>query len=859
MLGTIKLVWGVSAIAAVASGAVLLTGPSRPTLCNEQGAVASRTPCQVERPTTIEGTANAPINPAVLARAIKLARPISPETLALASRFQGIVDMGNALGAPPIFCYDPNTSDESMQILWQLVPELNPALRYQFSDSSRWDPDNQGEPIVLTFSFVPDGLAVDGGTSELFSRLDAQFGSRALWMSRVQASFDRWAALTGTSYVKVTAPGVDWDDGASWGSGGGAQRGDVRISMIDIDGGSNVLAYNYFPNFGDMVLDRAEAWGSISANNHRFFRNVLMHEHGHGLGYNHVCPITAGANGRLMEPFLNTAFDGPTHDDIRGVHRGYGDAFEPNDTSGAATNVGNIIFGSPVVIGAVPAPAVTLGSTISIDSPSDQDWFQFSVIADSTISLTLTPLGYHYDSSPQSCPSQDGSCCFFNFVDSDLIFDLNIELIDSDGSTVIAAAAANGVGQTETMTDVPLPGSPGTYFIRVYAADVNTSTQLYSINASVITAGADITAPQPNPTGFESPPLPTSTTAISMTSLETTDATAPITYQFDFVSGGTGGGPDSAFQVSRTFTDTGLSPNRNYTYRVRSRDSAPPPGPNTGTYSPNVTGTTHIETPTGVAIGTVTATTVQMSATGVISFFDVDQSGLFFDSITAGGDDGINEWIQVNGDTAINLTPNTQYDFQARARNRNAIETVGFSPSASVVTLAAVPGAPILSNPGSTSMFLDPDAGTNPANTEMAIRCVSSSPADANWDGKYVDATGGPTAAEVWQDDTIWGNQMLTGMQPDTTYTFEVKARNSNSIETAFGATAAETTTSIGTCSIPGDVNNSGGLDALDIAGYVRVKMGTPDGGDVVSCADFGNGDIDLDTVEFVDLLLSQP
>ena len=32
----------------------------------------------------------------------------------------------------------------------------------------------------------------------------------------------------------------DWDDGAAWGTGGGANRGQIRISMHNIDGGNGV-------------------------------------------------------------------------------------------------------------------------------------------------------------------------------------------------------------------------------------------------------------------------------------------------------------------------------------------------------------------------------------------------------------------------------------------------------------------------------------------------------------------------------------------------------------------------------------------------------------------------------------------
>src|SRR6185295_3002916 len=125
-------------------------------------------------------------------------------------------------------------------------------------------------------------------------------------------------------------------DGAVWGSGGnGSTRGDFRISMKNIDGGNGILAYNNFPGGGgDMVIDRSEAWQSSGSSN-IFLRDVVMHEHGHGIGLQHVCPVFGGGpgSGRLMEPFINTAIDGPQHDEIRGAQRLYGDRDEPNNNS----------------------------------------------------------------------------------------------------------------------------------------------------------------------------------------------------------------------------------------------------------------------------------------------------------------------------------------------------------------------------------------------------------------------------------------------------------------------------------------------------------------------------------------------
>ena len=58
-------------------------------------------------------------------------------------------------------------------------------------------------------------------------------------------------------------------------------RGDLRIGGTSIDGTSGTLAYNYFPDSGDMVLDTDDmSFYSNPFNNFRAMRNVIMHEHG---------------------------------------------------------------------------------------------------------------------------------------------------------------------------------------------------------------------------------------------------------------------------------------------------------------------------------------------------------------------------------------------------------------------------------------------------------------------------------------------------------------------------------------------------------------------------------------------------
>ncbi|MCK6485156.1 MAG: matrixin family metalloprotease [Phycisphaerae bacterium] len=442
-------------------------------------------------------------------------QPLAPTPLdELTARFGRPVfvreQLANQGRDPVAFCFAPGTP-EDIQAYYNEVMYTDPTgARYQLG--GRWS-GTQGSPRALTWSFVPDGLAVDGDTSELFSRMDALFaaqGGRATWIARIQSCFDRWQALGGTSYTRITSGGNDWDDGASWGTSGGTGRGDIRIAMISIDGSSGVLAYNYFPSNGDMVLDRAENWGS-SSNTHRFLRNVVLHEHGHGFGLAHVCP----SNGtKLMEPIFNSSFDGPRHDDIRAQHRHYGDNWENNNGVSTAADLGPLNIPSTTTFGTVPAPSVPNSSILSIDANGEVDFFKFTIAQAANVTITVTPVGISsYDSSPQNA---NGSCSSGNFVDSLAHADLNVDLRSTNGTTILATANSQPAGVAEVISSVTLPGA-GTYYTRVFEGNSPTQSQLYTLTIGLTATcvpptiagisnhgaacGSPYTSPTPSATG----------------------------------------------------------------------------------------------------------------------------------------------------------------------------------------------------------------------------------------------------------------------------------------------------------------------------------------------------------------------
>jgi hypothetical protein len=122
---------------------------------------------------------------------------------------------------------------------------------------------------------------------------------------------------------------------------------------------------------------------------------------------------------------------------------------------------------------------------------------------------------------------------------------------------------------SSTYTDTGLTGST-TYTYRVIAHDMSTNHNEtgWSGYASATTMAADNTPPTPNPMTWQLYPYALGYSSITMTASTASDASG-VEYYFDCVSGG---GHDSGWQSSPTYTDTGLAANTTYQYAVQARD-----------------------------------------------------------------------------------------------------------------------------------------------------------------------------------------------------------------------------------------------------------------------------------------------
>lgn len=351
-----------------------------------------------------------------------------------------------------------------------------------------------GQPLTVSYSIVPDGTQVDGFNAEpaspsnLRSRLASIYGDEAAGIAHIRSAIERWSKLSGVRYVYEPN-----DDGQplAYAPGVAGVRGDCRIAGHTIDGPSNILAYNFLPSTfpsssdADMVLDTADTTFNNIASNSLLLRNVVGHEHGHGLGMAHVCPIEST---RLMEPIVATNFDGPRHDEVLHAHQLYGDLFEPNDTALQATHLGTLAAITPLSVGdrSRPAPldppefiALPHASPASIGWGRDVDYFSFDSDGPQRVTIRATPLGYPYDDSSQSCAGT-AACCSGNVVDSAQQHKLSLTLIDTDARTVLQTVNATLLGGEAFISEALLP-APGRYYLRVKAVDSSFGSQFYAL------------------------------------------------------------------------------------------------------------------------------------------------------------------------------------------------------------------------------------------------------------------------------------------------------------------------------------------------------------------------------------------
>ncbi len=384
------------------------------------------------------------------------------------------------------FCFAPGTPDHVMantRIQLGLGQERFFQVPRWSTTATNMNTGMAGDPIVLTYSFPPDGTEIPAiaevnfpaGVNDFHAWMNGLYGSEAQWLPIFQAAFDRWSIVCGITFVYEPN-----DDGAAMNLNAGVLgvRGDVRIGGKPLDGTNSVVAYNTFPDDGDMVFDTGDSFYEDMSDDSLWLRNTIAHEHGHGMGLLHSCPQN---NTKLMEPFVSLAYDGPQHDDILGAQSHYGDPFEPNDTALAATQISPINQGATVTLGDIPPPSTNSASQLSIDGDGDRDYFLISMAERSLLRVAVEARGIAYSTGMQTCPSTSMACCSGDPTNSQVSADLDLALFAADGSTLLFDSDQSVAGGDEAL-DVVVDA--GDYYVVVGESDAPTMPQFYRLTVA---------------------------------------------------------------------------------------------------------------------------------------------------------------------------------------------------------------------------------------------------------------------------------------------------------------------------------------------------------------------------------------
>ena len=248
----------------------------------------------------------------------------------------------------------------------------------------------------------------------------------------------------------------------------------------------------------------------------------------------------------------------------------------------------------------------------------------------------------------------------------------------------------DGLHYNKAIIDYPYydPPGPADAYDLYYASD-----HLPVYADFVWLGGPDTYPPTPNPMEWQTSPAADGPNSISMTCQTGSDATPPVEYYFEETSG-SAGGDDRGWDTDVSYTDSSLSPNNYYAYRVQARDSAAPP--NAGDWSSEVGLYTHAATPGAPTLGSPTQFTIDLTpddggnpAGTELAIWNVTLA----DYVAADGSpSGTAVWQTAAGwgtVTVTSLSPGVTYEFRVKARNAEAVETA-LGPAAGLTTLTHV-------------------------------------------------------------------------------------------------------------------------------------------------------------------------
>ncbi|MDA3835324.1 MAG: hypothetical protein PF495_18240, partial [Spirochaetales bacterium] len=239
-----------------------------------------------------------------------------------------------------------------------------------------------------------------------------------------------------------------------------------------------------------------------------------------------------------------------------------------------------------------------------------------------------------------------------------------------------------------------------------------------------------------------------------------------------------------------------------------------------------------VSTPSGlgIAFGNVTDGTIVIEGTASDNSSGLSQAPYWYEETrgnTDGGGlgDGFSAWNSSENVTDTGLSANTQYDYKVEARD-NAGNITGWTTDITTYTLAKAPIEPSLTviSSATIDITIQPGNTDNSAVTKYVVKVSSNL---GTWVG-YMKSDGIFQGTEYWDTKANFGGESgkdINELAVNNLYKFEVKARNEENINTAYGI-AITSATKIETVSGLDFTNVSQtAIDARASGSYSNINM----------------------------------
>ncbi|MBI4281426.1 hypothetical protein HY625_01255, partial [Candidatus Uhrbacteria bacterium] len=196
-------------------------------------------------------------------------------------------------------------------------------------------------------------------------------------------------------------------------------------------------------------------------------------------------------------------------------------------------------------------------------------------------------------------------------------------------------------------------------------------------------------------------------------------------------------------------------------------------------------------TSTALSFGSITASSITASASASDATAGLHATPLYFERNSGTVSYG---WTAGNW-TDSGLSANTQYAYRVKVRDASATPNESsFTANQSKYTAANVPGSPSVTSPTATTLKIIVNQNSNPTGTAPAgdtEYALVASTDNFGTDTRFVQTNGTLSVAAVWKTYSQWGGASgitVTGLTTEQSYSFKVKARNGDALETSYGS-----------------------------------------------------------------------